>query len=62
LIDLDEQADATIGLGFSRELVDVSSYELLVNGDDGIEDYIYKTNEKFFDLIPASIKLNQISI
>jgi len=60
LIDLDEQADATIGLGFSRELVDVSSYELLVNGN-GIEDYIYKTNEKLFDLIPASIKLTKLA-
>lgn len=60
LIDLDEQADATIGLGFSRELIDVSSYDLMVNGDEVVE-YIYKTKEKFFDLIPASIKLTKLA-
>ncbi|HEY8395545.1 MAG TPA: AAA family ATPase [Bacilli bacterium] len=60
LIDLDEQADATIGLGFSRELVDVSSYDLLVNGNE-IGEYIFKTKEKFFDLIPASIKLTKLA-
>ncbi len=60
LIDLDEQADATIGLGFSRELIDVSSYDLMVNGDE-VGEYIYKTKEKFFDLIPASIKLTKLA-
>jgi len=56
LVDLDEQANATIGLGFSRELVDVTSYDLIVN-NFMIENLIYKTNDKNFDIIPASIKL-----
>ncbi|NLD26259.1 MAG: ParA family protein [Acholeplasmataceae bacterium] len=60
LIDLDEQANATIGLGFSRELVDMSSFELLTE-KQGIEDLIYKTNDKFLDLVPASIKLSNLA-
>jgi chromosome partitioning protein len=60
LIDLDEQANATIGLGFSRELVDLSSYDLLTEQRD-IEELIYKTNDKFLDLIPASIKLSNLA-
>lgn len=59
LIDLDEQANATIGLGFSRELIGVSSYDLLVHNFK-IEESIYKTNDKFFDIIPSSIKLSNL--
>ena len=59
LIDLDEQANATIGLGFSRELVEVTSYDLLVL-DNTIENSIYKTNDKSLDIIPASIKLSNL--
>lgn len=59
LIDLDEQANATIGLGFSRELVDISSYDLLVSKIK-IEDSIYKTNDGNFDLIPAATKLSKL--
>ena len=61
LIDLDEQANATIGLGFSRELIDISSYDLLVS-DIKITDCIYKTNDSLFDLIPASIKLSKVEL
>ena len=34
LIDLDEQANATIGIGFSRENVAISSFELLTRDID----------------------------
>lgn len=61
LIDLDEQANATIGLGFSRELIDISIYDLLVKNAK-IEDCIYKTNDPNLDLIPASIKLTKVAI
>lgn len=61
LIDLDEQANATIGLGFSRELIDISSYDLLVCNIK-IEDSIYKTTDPNLDLIPASIKLSKAEI
>ncbi|HHU56339.1 MAG TPA: ParA family protein [Acholeplasmataceae bacterium] len=59
LIDLDEQANATIGLGISRELVEVTSYELLVT-DISIRDAIYFSIDNDFDFIPASIKLSEI--
>ncbi len=59
LIDLDEQANATIGLGFSRELIETSSYDLFLD-DVKVEDCIYKTVDKDFDIIPASIKLTKI--
>lgn len=61
LIDLDEQANATIGLGFSRELIDISSYDLLVK-DIKLEDCIYKTTDPNFDIIPASIKISKVEI
>lgn len=59
LIDLDEQANATIGLGFSRELVDITSYDLIVL-NIMIEDSIYQTNDNNLDIIPASIKLSNL--
>lgn len=60
LIDLDEQANATIGLGFSRELIDISTYDLLVN-EISLEESIYKTNDPNLDIIPASIKLARVA-
>src|SRR5690554_4533682 len=59
LIDLDEQANATIGLGFSRELIDKSTYELLTNAIS-IEDTILTGADKNLDIIPSSIKLADI--
>lgn len=61
LIDFDEQANATIGLGFSRELIETSVYNLLVE-DLSIEDTIYKTNDPNLDLIPASVKLANVEL
>lgn len=61
LIDLDEQANATIGLGFSRELIEISSYDLLISKIK-IEDSIYKTTDPLLDLIPASIKLSKAEL
>lgn len=59
LIDLDEQANATIGLGISRELVEVTSYDLLIS-EISIHDAIYYSMNNDFDFIPASIKLSEI--
>lgn len=56
LIDLDEQANATIGLGFSRELIETSSYDLLI-GSRKTEECIYKTYDRYLDLVPASVRL-----
>ncbi|MDD3191176.1 MAG: ParA family protein [Bacilli bacterium] len=57
LIDLDEQANATIGLGLSRELVEATSFDLL-SKDMEIDDTIYYTIDPLFHIIPASIKLS----
>jgi chromosome partitioning protein len=59
LIDLDEQANATIGVGLSRELVEATSYDLLAS-EVGIEDLIYFSVENGFYIIPASIQLSTI--
>ncbi len=61
LIDLDEQANATIGLGLSRELVETTSYELLAQ-DIKIEDAIYNTTDRNFHIIPASIQLSKMDL
>ena len=58
LIDLDEQANATIGLGYSRELIDKNSFDLLTS-EIKIEEAIY-TKTKYFDIIPSSNKLANI--
>jgi len=59
LVDLDEQANATIGLGISRELLDVTSYDLLVS-DVGIEESIYSSLDNNFHIVPASAKLSTV--
>jgi len=59
LIDLDEQANATIGLGISRELVEITSYDLLTT-ELSISDSIYYSIDNKFEITPASIKLSTI--
>lgn len=59
LIDLDEQANATIGLGLSRELVDATTYDLLTT-EDSIEGFIYASLDPLFHIIPASVELAKI--
>lgn len=59
LIDLDEQANATIGVGLSRELVEATSYDLLAS-EVGIGELIYYSAENGFYIVPASIKLSTI--
>lgn len=56
IIDLDEQANATIGLGIGREFVKYSSYDLLVS-DKNILKGIYPTTSENLNIIPSSNKL-----
>ena len=58
IIDLDEQANATIGLGIGREYVKISSYDLLTTPID-IKDTILSIDEKLA-IIPSSSKLANI--
>lgn len=53
IIDLDEQANATIGLGISRELDYVTSYDILVNNSN-ITEGILKTYFENLSIIPSS--------
>lgn len=57
IIDLDQQANATIGVGLTRELLDLTSFDLLANDDIKASDVIYNSMDLNFHIIPASIKL-----
>lgn len=59
IVDVDEQANATIGLGLSREFVDKSTFDLLTTEID-IKKIIYQTKENLLDIIPSSNKLAMI--
>lgn len=60
LIDMDPQANATTGLGFEKEQIEVSVYELLTNKTHkakkvSIEDIIFQYNElKYLYLAPST--------
>ena len=58
LIDLDEQANATISLVFKRELIEKNSFDLLTTQID-IKEAIYSKNKQL-DIIPSSNLLAQI--
>ena len=58
IIDLDEQANATIGLGIQREFVKVSSYDLLTS-EINIKDTIMVVGENL-SIIPSSNQLANI--
>ena len=59
LIDLDEQANATIGIGISRESVKLSSFEVLTQDID-IKEAVCSTKDAYLDIIPSSNKLVSI--
>lgn len=58
IIDLDEQANATIGLGIAREYVKLSSYDLLTSEVE-IDDVILNIDERL-SIVPSSNKLANI--
>jgi chromosome partitioning protein len=59
LIDFDQQANATISLGISREEINYDIVDLLKD-DTSINDVILKTSVASLDIIPASIRLSEI--
>jgi len=59
LIDLDQQANATVSLGIAREDITISSYDLLTDPKVS-KKAIMKTETFNFDIIPASNKLSEI--
>ena len=56
LVDIDPQANATSGLGFSLEKIEKSTYEVLINGL-GMRDTVQPTKVPFLDILPAHIRL-----
>ena len=59
LIDFDQQANATISLGITRDEINYDIVDLL-KGEVFINDVILRTSVSSLDLVPASIKLSEI--
>lgn len=59
IIDLDPQANATIGLGLQREMIHLTSYDVLTKSIC-LKDAIYQQTMNHLDLIPANIALENI--
>ena len=60
IIDLDPQANASIGIGLSRELVNITTFDLLTT-DIKASDVIYSQFDNKVHIMPASNKLESIS-
>ena len=56
LIDLDPQANATIGCGIDYKSVENSIYEVLIDGE-GISPVIQTTEIPFLDIVPSATRL-----
>ncbi|RKY53745.1 MAG: chromosome partitioning protein ParA [Candidatus Neomarinimicrobiota bacterium] len=56
IVDIDPQANATLGLGINHKEVSTSIYEVLINQAE-IENSIVKTEIPFLDLIPSATRL-----
>jgi chromosome partitioning protein len=56
LIDLDPQGNATSGLGFDKNDLERTSYDVVI-GDCTVYDAIVHTNYKKLDLIPSNVDL-----
>lgn len=60
IVDLDPQANATIGSGVSRELVNTTTYDLLIS-DLKANDVIYNKLDSKIHIMPASINLEKVA-
>ncbi|MGM0507608.1 MAG: ParA family protein [Fusobacteriota bacterium] len=56
LVDLDPQGNATTGIGVSKADLDMSIYDVLLDGKD-INDIIINGNHNEVDVLPATIDL-----
>lgn len=61
VLDMDPQANATAGLGFDQEEIDISIYDVLLKGAD-IEDAIEPTTVRNLYLLPATRYLADAAI
>lgn len=58
IIDLDEQANATIGLGFNREIITLDSLDFMVSSVHDVST-ILRTEVNNLSIIPASVRLSK---
>jgi len=56
LVDMDPQANSTSGVGFERDKVASSVYDILI-GNKAIREVIQPTQQPYLNLIPSSISL-----
>ena len=56
LIDLDPQGNATSGSGLNKKNITKSIYDVLI-GQENITNVIQKSEESFFDIVPATQSL-----
>lgn len=56
LIDMDPQANSTSGVGFSKEKIATSIYDVLI-GHKPIGEVVLSTDLKFLNILPSSISL-----
>ena len=61
IIDLDEQTNASLGLGLNRELINNTSYDLLKSNCDA-KECTYLTNNDNINIIPSSFDMTSIEI
>jgi chromosome partitioning protein len=61
LVDTDPQGNSTVGLGFDKEKLETSIYDVLIGRKD-ISDVIVKTEVKNLYLAPANIHLSGAEI
>ena len=56
LIDMDPQANSTSGVGFDKNLVELSIYDVLI-GNKSIADVVRPTELQYLNVVPSSISL-----
>ena len=57
LIDIDPQANATSGIGLSREDINVSVYEVLIGEAEGRDAIVSAADLAFLDVVPSHQRL-----
>jgi len=58
LIDLDPQGAATTGLGINKWTLDKTIYNVLLDGEVGIQDVVQAVEPKGLDVVPATLDLS----
>lgn len=62
LVDFDPQGSLSVGLGINPHTLETSIYNLLLSGDESIEDVICETVINGLDLLPANIDLSAAEV